>query len=55
MKLPTGMANLLRLLGNRNYGLYVFGHWTGNIGLWMQRLAIGWLTWELTHSFGWLA
>ncbi len=54
MKLPTGMANLLRLLGNRNYGLYVFGHWTGNIGLWMQRLAIGWLTWELTHSFGWL-
>lgn len=54
MKIPAGLANLLRLLGNRNYGLYVFGHWAGNIGLWMQRLAIGWLTWELTHSFGWL-
>lgn len=54
MKLPAGLANLLRLLGNRNYGLYVFGHWMGNIGLWMQRLAIGWLTWQLTGSFGWL-
>lgn len=54
MRIPAGLANLLRLLGNRNYGLYVFGHWAGNIGLWMQRLAIGWLTWELTQSFGWL-
>jgi MFS family permease len=30
------------------------GHWTGNIGLWVQRLAIGWLAWQLTESFGWL-
>jgi predicted MFS family arabinose efflux permease len=54
LALPAGAATLRRLLGNRNYGLYVLGHWTGNIGLWVQRLAIGWLTWELTHSFGWL-
>lgn len=54
MKLPAGIGTLRRLLVNRNYGLYVLGHWTGNIGLWVQRLAIGWLTWELTESFGWL-
>jgi Bacterial protein of unknown function (DUF894). len=54
VKLPAGIATLKTLLGNRNYGLYVLGHWTGNIGLWVQRLAIGWLTWELTESFGWL-
>ena len=54
MTLPAGLVTLKRLLANRNYGLYVFGHWTGNIGLWVQRLAIGWLTWQLTESFGWL-
>ena len=54
MTSPGGAGMLRQLLTNRNYGLYVFGHWTGNIGLWVQRLAIGWLTWELTGSFGWL-
>lgn len=54
MTLPAGLVTLKRLLANGNYGLYVFGHWTGNIGLWVQRLAIGWLTWQLTESFGWL-
>ena len=24
------------------------------IGTWMQRIAVGWLTWELTHSPAWL-
>jgi hypothetical protein len=24
------------------------------IGTWMQRVSIGWLTWELTHSGFWL-
>ena len=52
--LPAGLSTLKQLLSNRNYGLYVLGHWTGNIGMWVQRLAIGWLTWELTKSFGWL-
>ena len=54
MTLPAGLVTLKRLLVNRNYGLYVIGHWTGNIGLWVQRLAIGWLAWQLTESFGWL-
>lgn len=24
------------------------------VGLWVQRVAVGWLTWELTHSAAWL-
>jgi hypothetical protein len=53
-RLPGGITTLRRLLANRDYGLYVIGHWVGNIGLWIQRVAIGWLTWELSESSGWL-
>lgn len=54
MSVPGGFATLRRLLTKRDYCLYVFGHWTGNIGLWIQRVAIAWLAWELTESFSWL-
>lgn len=37
-----------------NYRYYVIGNWTSTIGLWVQRVAIGWVTWELTHSTAWL-
>jgi MFS family permease len=39
---------------NANYGLYVAGSGVSLIGTWMQRISIGWLTWELTHSGLWL-
>jgi MFS family permease len=37
-----------------NYRYYVIGNWASTIGLWVQRVAIGWVTWELTHSTAWL-
>jgi predicted MFS family arabinose efflux permease len=37
-----------------NYRWYLIGNFSSSIGLWVQRTAILWLTWELTHSTSWL-
>ena len=49
-----GLRVILRVLGQRNYGLYAAGNSVSLVGTWMQRIAIGWLAWELTHSGTWL-
>lgn len=54
MKIPGGLAALQRTFSIRNYRLFVIGNMTSNLGLWVQRVAIGWLTWELTESTAWL-
>ena len=54
------MADLLKSplialpLKNANFGLYSAGSAISLVGMWMQRIAIGWLTWELTGSGFWL-
>lgn len=40
--------------GNRNFSIYTAGSVVTLIGQWVQRLGVGWLTWELTHSGFWL-
>jgi hypothetical protein len=45
---------IIRTLAHRDYGLYTAGNSISLIGLWVQRVAIGWLTWELTGSATWL-
>ena len=41
-------------LRNANFGLYSAGSAISLVGMWMQRIAIGWLTWQLTKSGFWL-
>jgi MFS family permease len=41
-------------LKNRNLGIYSAGSAVSLTGMWMERIAIGWLTWELTESGFWL-
>jgi predicted MFS family arabinose efflux permease len=41
-------------LRNANFGIYSAGSGVSLIGMWMQRIAIGWLTWQLTESGFWL-
>jgi MFS family permease len=41
-------------LRNTNFALYSAGSAISLIGMWMQRIAIGWLTWQLTESGFWL-
>lgn len=51
-KLPfTHIAAVLR---HRNYRIYIAGNALSMVGLWTQRVAVGWLAWELTHSGAWL-
>ena len=42
------------LLRNADFAAYSAGSAVSLIGMWMQRIAIGWLTWELTGSGLWL-
>ena len=50
----SGLASILGALRNPNYGVYTAGSGVSLIGTWMQRIATGWLAWELTRSGAWL-
>lgn len=50
----SGLTKIIDTLRSPNYGSYVVGNGTSLVGTWMQRIAIGWLTWELTGSPFWL-
>jgi MFS family permease len=47
---PTGLRLIFRALGYRNYRLYFTGQSISLMGTWMQRIAVGWLVYRLTHS-----
>lgn len=47
-------AAFRRTLSNRNFAMFTAGSLVSVIGTWMQRVAVGWLTWELTGSAAWL-
>lgn len=42
------------ILQDRSFALYMAGNTVSWIGTWMQRTAIGWLSWELTESSSWV-
>src|SRR5687768_11922600 len=46
-----GMGRAFR---HRDFTWYTLTSWLSTIGMWMQRIGTGWLTWELTHSGLWL-
>jgi predicted MFS family arabinose efflux permease len=49
-----GLGNITRAFAHRNYLIYVSGNSISLIGWWLSRVAVGWLTWTLTHSGAWL-
>jgi predicted MFS family arabinose efflux permease len=54
MSTRSGFGAIRQALRNPNYGIYTAGNAASLIGSWMQRVAVGWLTWELTGSGAWL-
>lgn len=52
--LSADFGAVRRAFGNRNFAIYMSGSTVALIGLWVQRLGVGWLTWELTQSGFWL-
>jgi MFS family permease len=51
---PGGLGNVVQAFTHRNYRIYASGNAVSLIGVWMQRVAVGWLAWTLTHSGAWL-
>lgn len=45
---------IVQALSNRSYRLYATGNAVSLVGFWLQKVAVGWLTWELTESGTWL-
>jgi predicted MFS family arabinose efflux permease len=55
LRRPAGnFGNISRAFAHRNYRVYVSGNSISLIGWWLERVAVGWLTWTLTHSGTWL-
>ncbi len=54
MSLYDRFSAFSRAFRHRNYRLYAGGNALSTIGLWMQRVGVGWLAWELTGSATWL-
>jgi MFS family permease len=52
--MASSFNHVTEALKQRNFRLYVSGNAVSLVGLWTQRIAVGWLTWDLTHSGAWL-
>ena len=50
----AGIEAIRSALVNPNYRNYAIGSFASHVGTWVQRVAVGWLAWELTHSGLWL-
>ena len=48
------MNSLTTRHGIPYYVIFSTGHGLSSVGSWMQKTAVGWLTWELTHSPAWV-
>lgn len=47
-------ADTRNMLSDPQFAAYTLGNLLSHIGDWAQRLAVGWLVWQLTQSPGWL-
>ena len=54
MFLFSRLRPLARALGHPSYRNYAIGNSVSVVGTWIQRIAAGWLAWELTHSGAWI-
>lgn len=54
MRPRIGFHSAIKVMRNANYRNYTIGSTCSLIGTWTQRVATGWLTWQLTGSGAWL-
>ncbi len=52
--IQTLQNGAFRAFRHRNFRLFTIGQLTSLTGTWAQRLAVGWLAWNLTHSPFWV-
>ena len=44
------IQNTFRALKSRNFALFFFGQFVSRVGMWMQRTAVIWVIYSITHS-----
>lgn len=54
MPASPGFGGIVRTLQSRNFRIYISGNAVSLVGNWVQRVAVGWLTWQMTESGFWL-
>jgi MFS family permease len=42
------------IFSDRNYALYALGNTVSSLGMWAQRVGVGWMSWDLSHSASWV-
>ena len=47
-------SSIQKAFSVRNFFIYTAANGTSLIGMWAQRLSVGWLIWDLTKSATWL-
>ncbi len=50
----SDFSSIVGVFGQRNFRIYITGSGVSNVGLWIHKLAVGWLAWQLTGSGSWL-
>ncbi len=50
----SGLSAIRSALSNRNFAYYTAGNILSHFGSWIQRIAMGWLAWQLEESGFWL-
>lgn len=50
----AGFGSVGRVMHHRDFRIYLMGHIPNVIGVWVVRIAIGWLAWDLTKSEAWV-
>ena len=50
----AGFGAVEQIMRHRSFRIYLIGHIPNVIGVWVVRVAIGWLGWQLTGSAAWL-
>src|SRR3546814_16860430 len=50
----AGFGAVGRIMRIPSFRIYIIGHVPNVVGVWVVRIAIGWLTWQLTESGLWL-
>ncbi|HSR55023.1 MAG TPA: MFS transporter, partial [Alphaproteobacteria bacterium] len=48
------LAGFTRAMRHRDYRRFTISSLVSSVGTWTHRVALGWLTWELTGSYAWL-
>jgi MFS family permease len=49
-----GVSSSASLFSDRNYAIYALGNTISSLGMWAQRVGVGWLSWDLSHSASWV-